>query len=287
MKPMKRKYVIQKKPLFFFFKYCFTYIILIFLSFLILVPVYWVVATSLKIVSNILLWPPQWLPNPMSLNNYKAAFKLLPIARMALNSVIIAVGGIVTNVVFCSLAGYTFARKRFPGRDTLFALIISTMMIPMYIRLIPLYLITSKFGMQNTYQGIILPSAVTAFGIFLMRQYIITLPLEVEDAARVDGCSEWGILFRIVLPESRPALASLALFTLVASMEDFLWPMIVTSTRKMQPLPVGITLFIDKEVYDWGPLMAMTAIVIVPVIILYAFLQSQFVAGLTAGAVKG
>jgi len=276
-----------KVQLFFVLKYGLRYIILIFLSILVLVPIYWVVVTSLKTKSAILFWPPQWFPNPISLNSYKEVFKQLPMVRMTLNSVIIAVTMIVTNLVFCSLAGYTFARKRFPGKDILFLLIISTMIIPMYIRLIPIYLLTIKLGMQNSYQGIILPSAVTAFGIFLMRQYFSTLPLAIEDAARVDGCSEWGILFRIVLPESKPALTSLALFTLVESMSDFLWPLIVTSTMKMRPLPVGITLFIeDKEVYKWGQIMAMTTILIVPVIIIYAILQSQFVHGLTAGAVK-
>jgi len=276
-----------KRQLSFVLKYGLKYIILIFFSTLTLVPIYWVVVTSLKTKSTILFWPPQWFPNPISLNSYEEVFKQLPIGRMALNSVIIALSMIVTNVVFCSLAGYTFARKHFPGRDILFALIISTMMIPMYVRLIPLYLLTIKLGMQNSYQGIILPSAILAFGIFLMRQYFSTLPLEVEDAARIDGCSEWGVLLRIVLPESKPAVTSLALFTLVWSMHDFLWPLIVISNTEMRPLPVGITLFVDLFVSEWGPVMAMTSILIVPIVIIYALLQSQFVRGLTEGAVKG
>jgi len=141
--------------------------------------------------------------------------------------------------------------------------------------------------MLNTYQGIILPSAVTAFGIFLMRQYFLGLPKEIEDAARIDGCSEWGVIFRIVLPMSKPALASLALYTLVSSLDDFLWPLVVTFDTVMRPLPVGITLFVGLVVYEWGPVMAMTTLTILPVVILYIILQSQFIRGLTAGAVKG
>ncbi len=262
------------------------YIILIFFGFLFLVPIYWIVATSLKTNSNVLLWPPQLFPDPITLNSYKEAFNQLPIGRMALNSIIIAVTMIGTNVLFCSLAGYVFARKDFPGKNILFILIISTMMIPVHIRLIPLYLITLKFGMYNSYQGIVLPTAVTGFGIFLMRQYFSTFPKAIEDAARVDGCSEWGIFFRIVLPNSKPALASLVLYILVLSMGDFLWPLIVTSTTKMRPLPLGITLFIDKEVYKWGPMMAMNAVIIVPAIIIFVLLQRHFVHGLTAGALK-
>lgn len=276
----------KKRPFAFALNSGLKYITLIFFSFLFLIPIYWVVATSLKTHSSVLLWPPQWLPNPITLNSYKEAFNLLPIGRMALNSLIIAGTMIGANVVFCSLAGYVFARKDFPGKDILFILIISTMMIPMHIRLIPLYLITLKFGMHNSYQGIVFPTAITGFGIFLMRQYFITFPKAIEDAARVDGCSDWGILFRIVLPNAKAALASLVLYILVLSMGDFLWPMIVTSSTKMRPLPVGITLFIDKEVYAWGPMMAMNAIIIVPAIIIFVLLQRHFVHGLTAGALK-
>lgn len=277
----------KKKQLSFAINNSLKYLILIFLSFLFLVPIYWVIATSLKTSSNVLLWPPQLIPNPLTLDSYKEAFNKLPIGRMALNSLIIAGTMILTNVVCCSLAGYVFARKDFYGKDILFGLIISTMMIPMHIRLIPLYLITIKFGMNNTYLGIVFPSAITGFGIFLMRQYFSTFPKAIEDAARVDGCNEWGVLFRIVLPNAKAAIVSLVLYVLVLSIGDFLWPMIVTSTTAMRPLPVGITLFIDKEVYAWGPMMAMNAIVIVPASIIFILLQRNFVHGITAGALKG
>ena len=204
-----------------------------------------------------------------------------------MNSVIIALALMVSNVVLCSLAGYTIARKRFRGRGLIFALVLSSMMIPLHVRLIPMYLMSLRLGLQDTYAGIVLPIAATGFGIFLMRQFFLTLPVEVEDAARIDGCSDWGVIFRIVIPMSRPAITSLALFALVWSLEDFLWPLVITSSVSMRPLPVGITLFLGLVVYEWGPVMATTVITIIPMIIVYLFLQRRFIQGLTAGAVKG
>lgn len=263
------------------------YFILLFFAFITLVPIYWVVSTSLKPEAFLRSWPPQWFPNPISFNSYATAFRLLPIGRFFVNSVIIAVAMMISNVVLCSLAGYTLARKRFRGREKLFALILSSMMIPLHVRIIPMYLMSINLGLQNTYQGIVLPIAATGFGIFLMRQFFKTLPEEVEDAARVDGCSDWGVLFRIVIPMSRPAIVSLAIFALVWSLEDFLWPLIITSDVAMRPLPVGITLFLGLVVYEWGPVMATTTLTILPMIIVYLLLQRQFIQGLTAGAVKG
>jgi ABC-type glycerol-3-phosphate transport system permease component len=277
----------MKIKLSFVLKYSFKYVILIFFSLLTIVPIYWAVVTSFETSSMIYSWPPLWFPNPISLSNYAKIFKEFPIIRMAFNSVIIALSLIVTNVLFCSLAGYVFARKHFPGRDILFALIIGTMMIPMYSRLVPLYLLSVKLGLVNTYGGLILPSAILAFGIFLMRQYISTLSQEIEDAARIDGCSDWGILFRIILPQSKPVVVSLILFTLVYSLHDFLWPLIIISTAEMRPITVGMVMYLDPFVVEWGPLMAMTSILVMPLVILYVFLQSQFEHGLTEGAVKG
>lgn len=263
------------------------YAILLFLLFVTIVPIYWVVATSLKPEADLRAWPPEWIPNPITFQSYQRAFELLPIGRFFLNSVIIAVILMVSNVVLCSLAGYTIARKRFRGRKLIFALVLSSMMIPLHVRIIPMYLMSIKLGLENTYAGIVMPIAATGFGIFLTRQFFLTLPKEVEDAARVDGCSEWGVLFRIVIPESRPAITSLAIFALVWSLEDFLWPLIITSDVLMRPLPVGITLFVGLVVYEWGPVMATTAITILPMIVIYLLLQRRFIQGLTAGAVKG
>jgi ABC-type glycerol-3-phosphate transport system permease component len=263
------------------------YVCLIFLAFLVLVPIYWIVATSLKPTSMINLWPPEWIPDPLTFENYETAFRELPLARFYFNSAIIAVAMMVSNVVLCSLAGYTFARKEFPFKNALFLLIVGSMMVPPAARLIPDYLITARLGMLNTYQGIVLPTAVTGFGIFMMRQFFMAIPREVEDAARIDGCTDWGVLFRIVLPMSRPAVTSLALFALVWSVEDVLWPLVVNSNENMRPLQVGITQYLTGEYILWGPLSAVTTISILPFLVIFFLLQRHLIRGMTAGAVKG
>lgn len=263
------------------------YACLIVLAFLVLVPIYWIIATSLKLPSMINKWPPAWIPEPLTFANYEAAFREIPLARYYLNSAIIAVAMMLSNVVLCSLAGYTFARKSFPGKDILFLLIVASMMVPPAARLIPDYLITAQLGMLNTYQGIVLPTAVTGFGIFMMRQFFMAIPAEVEDAARIDGCTNWGVLFRVVIPMSRPAITSLALFALVWSVEDVLWPLVVTSNENMRPLQVGITQYLTGEYIIWGPLSAVTTLSIVPFMLIFFLLQRHLIRGMTAGAVKG
>jgi ABC-type glycerol-3-phosphate transport system permease component len=263
------------------------YIALVALAGFTLLPIYWIVATGLKPESMIEKWPPSWIPAPITLANFVTVFHELPMARFFLNSAIIAISMMVSNVVLCSLAGYTFARKDFPGRELLFLLIVGSMMVPPAGRLIPDYIITARLGMLNTYQGIILPTAVTGFGIFMMRQFFLTLPHEVEDAARMDGCSEWGVLFRIVLPMSLPAVTSLALFALVWSVEDVLWPLVVTSDVEMRPLQVGITQYLSGEYILWGPMAAVTTLSILPFALVFLAMQRQVIRGLTAGAVKG
>jgi ABC-type glycerol-3-phosphate transport system permease component len=263
------------------------YVGILALVFVSLVPIYWIIATSLKPESMIEQWPPSWIPRPLTFANYVTVFNDLPIARFFLNSVVIAAAMMVSNVVLCSVAGYTFARKSFRGSNVLFLLIVGSMMVPTAVRLIPDYIITAKLGMMNTYQGIILPTAVTGFGIFMMRQFFMALPREVEDAARIDGCTEWGVLFRVVMPMARPAVTSLALFALVWSVEDVLWPLVVTNDVEMRPLQVGITQYLNNEYTVWGPMSAVTTVAMVPFVLLFVLLQRHFIRGLTAGAVKG
>lgn len=251
-----------------------------------LLPIYWLLATSLKPTEFIKAWPPTWIPQPVTLGHYVEMFDRLPVGRWMVNSLIVAVLTVVTNVVFCSMAGYTLVRKKFWGRAALFAIIVGSMMVPPYVRLIPSYLIVKDLNLLNSYVGIVLPTAVTGFGIFLMAQFFRTLPGEVEDAARIDGCTDWGVLFRVVVPMSRPAITSLAIFALVWSLDDYLWPLLVTTDTAMRPLPVGITMFVDTTI-DWGPMTAVTVSTIVPVAVLYVVFHRHFIRGLTAGAVKG
>lgn len=260
---------------------------LLFLLFIFIAPLYWMVATSLKVGADIQAWPPQWIPHEITLDSYKQAISVIPFGRLFFNSIVIGVITVVGNVFGCTMASYTLVRKKFKGKNIVFLLIVSSMMLPTHIRLIPLYLMCLKLNLVNTYLGIALPTLVTGFGVFMMRQFIMGMPKEVEDAARVDGLSEWGILWKIVLPMCRPAVISLSIFAFTWSFEDFLWPLIVTSESTMRPLSVGITLFQGLVVYEWGPVMAMATLTILPVLVVYLLLQKYFVTGMTAGAVKG
>lgn len=263
------------------------YLFLLFFTFLIVMPIFWMITTSLKPEADVQTWPPKWLPNPVSFRSYTRAFDMLPIGRFFLNSFIVAAIVVGSNVVFCSLAAYSLSRKRFRGADVLFGLILASMMIPVHVRIIPMYQMSMNLGLQDTYLGMALPISVTGFGIFLMRQFFVTLPKNVEDAAFIDGCGDWGVLFRIIIPMARPAIISLAIFAFVWSFEDFLWPMLITSRVDMRPIQVGITLFQGLVIYEWGPVMATTTLTVVPMLIFYICLQKYFVQGMTTGAVKG
>jgi ABC-type glycerol-3-phosphate transport system permease component len=286
--PMRRRSINwQRRSIIRFLSSGGKWIAILIASFVVIIPILWVYSSAFKTDAQIQAFPPQLFPTPISLRSFIRAFQILPLGRLFLNSFIIATAMIVSNIVFCSLAGYTFARKRFFGRDVLFALVLSSMVVPFHIRLIPTYIIINWLHLTDTYAGIVLPSAVTAFGIFMMRQFFMSIPPEIEDAARVDGCSDWGVVFRIMIPISMPAIISLGLFALVWSFEDFVWPLIVTSSPLMRPIQVGVVMFLGITVYEWGPIMAMTAIMITPLIVIYLFAQRFFIRGMTAGAVKG
>ncbi len=262
------------------------YLVLCFIWVIMVGPILWTVLTSFKPESEIQSYPLTFWPENPTLKNYERAFSVLPLGRFFLNSIITASLTVITNVVFATLAGYTFARKNFRGKNLLFLLVLSTIMIPFHIRLIPTYMMIMKLNLLDTYSGIFLPISVTAFGIFLMRQYFLSFPREIEDAGLIDGCSPWGVFFRLVLPVSKPGIATVAIFSMLQSWDDFLWPLVVTSKTDMFVLPVGISLFLGLKVYEWGPVMAVASMATIPVIIVYIFLQKYFIAGLTAGAVK-
>jgi multiple sugar transport system permease protein len=204
-----------------------------------------------------------------------------------LNSLLVAFSVTAWHVFFDTLAGYAFAKRRFPGRNLLFWLILSTLMIPPQVTLIPLYLITRQFALIDSLWALILPGAATAFGIFLMRQYIQTLPHELEDAARVDGCSEFGVFWRIILPLCQPALAALAIFTFVRFWNDFLWPVIALNKPQNFTLTVGLANMQGEFMTDWGIIFSGAALSAVPMIIFFLAFQKYFLEGVRMGAVKG
>jgi multiple sugar transport system permease protein len=251
------------------------------------VPLYWMFSSALKSSPEILAVPIRWLPSQPRFYNFRDAWASAPFAHYLFNSLF--VGGAVTvlTVVFGALTGYGLAKFEFPGRDICFAFILSTMMIPFSVIIIPLFVLVRDLGWMNSYYALIVPGAISAFGVFLMRQFISTLPNELLDAARIDGASEPAIFRIIVLPLTKPALATLALLTFMASWDNFLWPLVVTSGDKFRTLPVGLASFQTQygTHYEW--IMAMATLVTVPVFVLFLGLQRYFVQGIVMSGLKG
>ena len=256
-------------------------------------PLYWMLATSFKVPSGVFAAPPQWIPSPWTLANYQDVFTLLPFARYFLNSVVVTGAIVVLNIIFDLAAAYAFAKLRFPGRDFLFFTLLITLMVPFQVNLIPLFRIMVSLHQVspvlgvNTYFGLIAPSAIQVFGIFLLRQFIRSIPDEILDCARVDGASEFAILRSIVFPLAVPGLATLAIFTFLGAWNDFLWPLLITQTDQMRTLPVGLALLARRQEINWGDTMAGTAITALPMIAVFLVLQRRFIEGLTQGAIKG
>lgn len=221
-----------------------------------------------------------------SLSNYYDVFQSDSFGIYFLNSVITALFVTVGNVIFCLFTGYALARRRFFGRNIIFATILGVLIIPPHVIMIPLYKLIVSFDWLNTYWALIVPWLVTPFGIFLVRQYILTLPADIEDAARIDGAGEWYILFRIVMPLSKPILTVLAIYVFLTNWNSFLFPFLFTNEQTMRTLPVGLAFYLGKQSIDWGHLMAGASISAIPVLGLFLFFQNQIIKGLTAGALK-
>jgi len=251
-----------------------------------LLPLYWMFTTAFKPTTLVMAMPPEWFPTNPSLENFRRMFAMAPVWRWTLNSGIVAVTVTVMNLVLDSLAGYLFAKRTFPARDALFWLILSTMMIPAQVTIVPLYIMAARLDLLNTYGGLIWPVSVRAFGIFLMKQYMQTLPSEIIDAAAIDGCGELGTFTRIILPLAKPALAVLAIFIFIGNLNSFLWPMLVTSKGQMRTLPVGLTTLQDLYWQDYGLVIAGAAWTALPAVVLFLLLQKYFLTGLTVGAIK-
>jgi multiple sugar transport system permease protein len=268
------------------------YIGLVAAALVMVAPFLWTVSTALKPSADVFASPPKLIPDPATLANFQDVLTLLPFDRYLLNSIIVTGAIVLLNVIFGTMAAYAFAKLRFPGRNLIFAVMLLTLMVPFQVNLIPLYAImvrlkeaTGIIG-ADTYFGLIAPSAVQVFGIFLMRQFLRSIPNEILENARVDGASEWRILRSIVFPLATPGMATLAIFTFIAAWNDFLWPLIVTSSDDMRTLPVGLALLARKNTVNWGQTMAGTVLAAGPMIAVFLVLQRRFIEGLTAGAVK-
>lgn len=244
--------------------------------------------TSLMTYAQTVAYPPEWLPRPVTWENYRKALFETPLLRYLANSTLVAAAVVAGQLVTGSLAGYAFARMRFKGRNVLFFAVLATMMLPIYVNVVPLFVLMSFLGWVDTYQALIVPGLTGAFGIFLFRQWFLNLPAELEDAARIDGASPWEMFWLVALPTAAPAVATLAIFEFLASWNTFMWPLVVTNAEHLRTLPVGLAAFRSsmKEVTDWGLLMAATAVSVVPAIAVFLIGQRHFIRGLLEGAVK-
>ncbi len=263
------------------------YAILITGAIAMIMPFAWMVSTSFKEAGSIFTYPPRWIPSRFVLDNYLDAWRAAPFGRYFFNSVFVASAVTLGQLITCSLAAYAFARLDFPGKSVLFVLFLSTMMIPLQLTIIPSFLILQELRWLDTYRALIVPFTVSAFGTFLLRQTFMTIPQELEDAAKLDGCSRLGFLWWVVLPLSKPPLASLALFTFMGTWNDYLWPLIMTNSQEMRTLQIGLRFLVSQEGGRWGMFMATTVMVSLPIIVFYLLVQKQFVEGVALTGLRG
>jgi len=265
------------------------------------VPFIWMLVSSLKSPEDLLVYPPALIPRAWRVQNYLDALYTAQFALFALNSLIYAGCTTVLTLLLCSMSGYALARLRFRGAGVIFVAILATMMVPEHVRLIPVYTLLKHFpfcggndwrgaggsGLLDTFPGLILPAAVSAFGIFLMRQFFLTLPRDLEEAARIDGASEYTIYWRVALPLCRPALAALGILTFQWTWNNFVWPLILTSSDRMRTLQLGLQVFQDVHNTRWELLMAGTVMATAPLIIAFLLGQRWFIRGIAMTGIKG
>ncbi|WP_237747584.1 carbohydrate ABC transporter permease [Planktothrix prolifica] len=264
------------------------YIILGIIAVLMLFPLVWLVSTAFKSPSeNIFQFPPQFIPRQPTFQNFIKVWQTNPFGRYLFNSSFVALLTVSLNLLFCSLAAYPLARLNFKGRDGIFTAIIATIMIPFQIVMIPLYILTVQLELRNSYLGIIFPSIASAFGIFLLRQAFQTVPKELEEAARIDGCSELGIWWNVMIPAVKPALITLAIFVFIGSWSDFLWPLLVLDQPDFYTMPLGVATLAGTFSLDWRLIAAGSVISIAPVLLLFLILQRYIVPTDAGSGVKG
>jgi multiple sugar transport system permease protein len=264
------------------------WVILIVVAIVALWPMYWLYITAFTPTQDTVKTPPDLIPIHASLANFSRLFQQAKdYWRWALNSLIISLSVTAFHLLFDTMAGYAFAKKRFPGRNFFFWLILSTLMIPSHVTLVPLYIVARHLHLINNILAVILPGTADVFGIFLMRQYIQTLPSELEEAARMDGCTEPGVFWRVIVPLSKPALGALAIFSFVRYWNDFLWPLIVLQKSQHYTLPVGVASLQGEFRTDFGLIFAGAALAALPMIVFFLIFQRYFIEGVRMGAVKG
>ncbi len=262
--------------------------LLLLVAVLLLLPLLWLVSTSLKgPAEDIFTSPPALLPSQPSLEAYGRLFAANPMGTYLLNSTIVSALAVLANLLFCSLAAYPLARMRFRGRGLVLALVVATILIPFQVVMIPLYLLMVQIGLRNTLWALIVPQAATAFGIFLLRQSFLAVPVELEEAARIDGCTPVGEWWNVMLPAARADLITLAMFVFIGTWSDFLWPLIILDDPKLYTLPLGLQQLASSFSLDWRLVAAGSVVSILPVLLLFVLLQRYILPSASGDAVKG
>lgn len=262
------------------------HVIMLFISFITLLPFIWMLGASFMKTGQTSSFPPRFIPDRFTLEQYIFLFKRMNLSRYFLNSLILAVSVTVVSTLANSLAGFAFAKFNFKGKRSIFTFLLSSMIIPGQITMLPVFLMLNKLGLLNTYFGIIIPGMASIFGIFLIRQYLQGVPDSLLEAARIDGAKEFTIYWRIILPLAKPVLVTLAIFTFMGTWNDFLWPLIVMTRQDMYTLPVALANLLGEHAPDPELMMAGSVITILPVLIVFMFLQKYYIQGIMLGGVK-
>ncbi|PKL29365.1 MAG: ABC transporter permease [Spirochaetae bacterium HGW-Spirochaetae-2] len=264
-----------------------NHIVLTVLAFIFLIPFLGMVITSLKPETEVLLLPIRIFGSRLAMENYQRAWTFFPFGQFLFNSVFIALCTSLVAVITSSMSGYAFSRLHFRGRDLLFTMYLGTLMIPQQVTVIPLFIIMRRFGWYDTYAAMVFPVGFTAFGTFLMRQFLLTIPYEIEDAARIDGCGAVESFIRIILPMAKSSIATLLIFTFINSWKSFLWPLIITGSDRVKTLPLGIYMFNGQYGTDWSGLMSAASIAIIPSFLVFILFQKYLVKGITMTGLGG
>ncbi len=270
-----------------YLKTAIIYIILTISAIFLVYPFLWMIAGAFKDGVEVVKMPPTLLPSKLNFSNFIEIKKYFPIDRFMFNSIWISIVTSLMQMLFCTMGAFVFAKMDFKGKDTLFMFFLITLMIPLQVRVTPIFIIFSKLNLVDTYISLLLPGVFSAFGTFLMRQHIMTLPNSLLESAYMDGSSYTKVFFSIIIPLSKPALATLAIFTFMYSWNDYLWPLIIISSKEYMTLPLGLTKLTGRWSTEWNILMAGNVLSFIPILVVYIFAQQYFIKGLTMGSVKG
>jgi multiple sugar transport system permease protein len=251
-----------------------------------IIPFLWMLSTSIKDQGATMTLPPQFIPETITFTNYAQVAESFSIWKFLFNSFFVAVTSTLGQLLLCSMAAYAFSRLHFKGRDTLFLIYLATLMVPMQVTMTPQFILMKYLGWLDTYQGLILPGLFNAFGTFLLRQFFLGIPKSLEEAAFIDGASHFRVFFQIILPLSKPALATLAIFSFMQSWNNFLWPLIIVSNQDLMTLPLGLSILQGRWATDWNLLMAGVVISVIPILAVYLFAQKYFIKGITLSGIK-